>query len=153
MSNIAYITTRKHVKSYDITSLLSQINDKRFDGKLTIIQEDEGSWLIKYLGKWDSFDNLYIYQDSPRKLHIKHPHHPWMSYVFVVFNEELGAATNAVLSDEGIDETFKPNPQNYPTYQAWVEILHPNMKEKNPDYFKEHLKFEMSLVPKGMEKY
>jgi hypothetical protein len=34
MSNIAFITTPKYIKSYDVKSLLEKINKKRFNGKV-----------------------------------------------------------------------------------------------------------------------
>jgi hypothetical protein len=149
MSNISFITTRARVSSYNITELLSKINDKRFDGKMTIT-EDESSWKVQYKNDWDT---LNFYQPSPRKLSLKHPHTPWMGYVAVVFRNELGVATQALLSDEGVGETWKPNPKKYPTYKAWLDILHGSLKEFNLSSYKDLMRVELSMAPKGMKKY
>jgi len=154
MSNIAFITTRKHLKSYDIPSLLSQINDKRFDGKLTIKLVD-GGWNVSFLengldtGKYGF--GFWFHSVSPKKLAVKWPHGPWMTYVFVVFKQELAALTNGVLSDESEPGTYLPTPNKYPSYKSWIELSCSRIK-KSP-YYDEHLKIEMGYAPKGMEKY
>lgn len=161
MGNIAYITTKKHVKFYDILDLLNKINQKRFDGKLTITQGYEGSGLNKQdtsidawkIGHLELTDYLWLHCDSPKKLACKHPHNPWMSYVFVVFLEELGALTKGICSDEGVTERWKPRPKKYPSYKAWIEVLYSYTRKSRPAAFEEIMKFELACAPEGMENY
>lgn len=149
MSNTAYITTKKHLKSYHIRDLLEKINEKRFDGKMQI-EQDQYYWKVSYSGMWDGLDFHGI---SAKKLACQHPHDPWMSYVFVVFQEELAKLTNGVLSDEGVSETWKPKPSKYSSYEKWIGILYANTKKTKPEAFKEILKAELNCAPEGMEKY
>jgi hypothetical protein len=149
MGNIAYITTKKHLKSYDITELLEKVNKKRFDGKMTITK-DQYSWKVGYPGMRDYLD---FYPASIKKLSCKHPHDPWMSYVFVVFQEELAKLVGGILSDEGVDEKWKPKPQKYPSYDKWVALLYSNTIKKHPKDYRQILEMEFSCVPKGMENY
>jgi len=149
MSNIAYITTKKHVKSYDILSLLGKINNKRFDGKMTI-SENNYCYKISYS---EFCDYLEFYIKSPRKLSCSHPHDPWMSYVFVVFRQELAKLTNGMLSDEGVEETWKPNPKKYPSYKEWIGLIYQNTRKENPKAFKSIMSVELEYAPKGMESY
>jgi len=147
MSNIAYITTRKHVKSYDILSLIQQINQKRFDGKLEI-EKSNYCWNVKYQGLNDW---LEFYKDSPRKLSCKAPHHPWMSYIFVVFRQELAVLTGGILSDEGVEEHWKPTPKKYSSWKKWLMIIHNHIKDEK--MLNNIVENEFLLAPKGMEKY
>jgi hypothetical protein len=149
MSNISYLTTKKWIKSYDLPLLFQKINQKRFGGKLSISTQNNW-WIVEYPGNWDGLD---FNQVSPRKLGVKHPHGMWMDYVGVVFRNELGKMTNATLSDEGVEETWKPNPRKYPSYEAWIQKLHSSLKNKNPDLYKQVIQLELSYVPAGMEKY
>lgn len=152
MGNIAYITTRKQIKSYDMMSLLDKINKKRFNGKITITPAHDG-WEISY-GKDGTYGwGFWIHPDSPRKLACKHPIGSWMGYVFVVFQEELAKLTNGILSDEGVSDRWKPKPHKYPSYQSWIEILYSGAKEIYPDRFQEILEFELKFAPEDMRKY
>ena len=159
MSNIAYIHTPKFVKSYDIKALLEKINRKRFGGKMEIGRggesgkEDDSvlAWRISYPGSWDC---LWIHQDTPKKLACKHPHNQWMEYVFMVFQEELAAMVKGKLSDEGVQGTWKPKPKKYPSYLAWVNMIHSHShKVLDPRAYYELIELEMSFAPKGMEDY
>jgi hypothetical protein len=152
MGNIAYITTRKHVKSYDMMSLLQDINQRRFDGKMTIRDHCEG-WEISYQHWENAWETIWIHPESTRKVGAKHPHSVWMPYVFVVFLEELGALTNGVMSDEGVSERWKPNPKKYSSWDVWMKILHARSLQTNPEAAEQFIKLETSYVPNGMEKY
>ncbi len=161
MSNIAFITTRKYVKSYDMAKLLQKINTKRFGGKLVITQGYEGAALKKSddkanawkIGHQDCWDYLWLHQDAPKKLACKHPHNPWMSYVHIVIQEELAKLTSGILSDEGVEGHWKPKPHKYPSYTAWIDLLYSRSKEKEPEFYKSIFDLEMSHAPKGMENY
>jgi hypothetical protein len=149
MSNISFLTTRKHIKSYDIPALLQKINEKRFGGKLTITT-GYGVGGVS-LNDCDSFE---FYQHSAKKIGAKSPHNPWMEYVCVVVRNELGAMTNAVLSDE--DEglgTWKPNPKKYSSYKKWVSLFYQSIATLDPRRFEEIVKDELARAPQGMEKY
>lgn len=149
MSNIAFITTQKYVRSYDILGILESINNKRFGGKLTITGSG-GNWVVGYQDDWDGLD---FYADSARKIHVKHPHGMWWEYVGVVFRHELGKVTKAILSDESTEETWKPSPKKYLSYETWIRKLHSSWKDKNPASYEETIQIELSYASKGMEKY
>jgi hypothetical protein len=152
MSNIAFLTTRRHVKSYDIVAMLVDINYRRFGGKLAIQAHltTPPYWSVYTPNDMDGFD---IYNPSPRKLSIKHPMMPWMDYVALVFRHELGRLTGAILSDEGVEETWLPDPDKYPTFQAWLELRHSRLYQNNPDSYLQLMQIEWKHVPSGMEKY
>lgn len=154
MSNISFITTRKHLHSYNFPSLFHKINQKRFDGKMNItINERLDCLEVKYM-YWDRhWDSLEFYKRSPRKLSVGHPHSQWMEYVGCVFRNELGKMTGGLLSDDGLEEHWKPSPKKYPKYKVWVEKMHSSIKPIKPLLFKEIVETELTFAPKGMEKY
>lgn len=161
MSNIAFITTKKHIKSYNILELLQQINNKRFDGKLNITGNDR-SWRITYTkvkfmyinyteAEDDSWDGIDFYLHGKRKIGSKHPHTPWWEYVMIIFHEELASMINGTLSDEGVNEHWEPNPQKYSSYKNWLKIKTSWFKNKNNA--KQVINADLAFVPNGLEKY
>lgn len=152
MSNIAYITTRKLLKSYDILSLLNKINKKRFVGKMTIVSKD-GGWDISYGVDGTYGYGFWMHPDSPRKLACKHPVGPWLAYVFVVFQEELAKLTKGILSDEGVSKKWKPKPHKYPSFQSWIGLLYSSTRKKNPIAFQTIMKEELQYVPEELRDY
>lgn len=150
MGNIAYVTTKKHVKSYDVFSLLEKINEKRFGGKMVITQGAKFAWDISHP---DIIDSLWFHRDSAKKIACKHPHDPWMRYVFIVYQEELGLLTEGIMSDEGVSERWSPNPNKYPNYKSWISLLYSRTEKMFPAHFENIVREELACAPKGMENY
>jgi hypothetical protein len=171
MSSTNYITTRKHLKSYDLLTLLRKINDKRFGGMLTVNPAGVLSrntpirrkWVfpygnprVIYQGKclFPVWDDLEFRAKSARKLAVRQPETAWMVYVDIVFRHELGKMTHGILSneDEGLG-TWKPAPKKYPSFRVWTEQRHEIMRHVLPHRFEEAVDRDMALVPPGMEQY
>jgi hypothetical protein len=127
MGNIAFITTKKHIRSYNMFSLLQKINESKFDGKLNIV-DDISAWSINYQNNWDSI-NYYI--RSPRKIGAKHPHNNWMPYVFSVFQNELGYMTDGKLSDECCNEFWLPEKDKWESYKEYRYEMNSWMEDEN----------------------
>lgn len=157
MSNVAFITTRKYLKSYNILQIFQQINNKKFGGKLIVftdseIYSDNQSWHIEYTDT-KTFYAIDFYQHSKKKLGSKHPAGSWMQYVMNVFHNEFGVITNAKLSDEGTEGTWLPVKDKYKSYadyryQLYSEPYHDVSFES---YVKNHISFD--VVPLEMKNY
>lgn len=44
-----------------------------------------------------------------------------MPYVLNVFTGELSKKLNGIISDEGIKDKWKGNPDDYPSYKNWIK--------------------------------
>ena len=124
MSNISFITTKKFISSYDISSLLLDIDSKRFGRKLSIACDpNNGIYTIDWVSSdLKESDGFTILVHSKRKLSMKWPNHPYTTYMFIVFKHELGKMLDGTLSDESDDEKSKPNPEKYSSYKEWCEF-------------------------------
>jgi hypothetical protein len=147
MSNLAFITTKKYLSSYDISSFLLDIDNKRFGRKLSIACDPNNGiytvdWFSSDLKQSDGFDIRVV---SKRKLSIKWPTHPYTVYMFIVFKHELAKMMDGVLSDESDDERHSPNPDKYPSYEEWVKLRFASSSQE--------FKMELKLAPKGLEKF
>jgi hypothetical protein len=149
MSNISFITTPKYIKSYNMMALLGEINHRRFDKKL-FIEESHFGWKIKHPSP-ENWDYIWFHPDSPRKLAAKHPHDPWMCYVFLVFRQEIGSRTRGILSDEGVEDHWRPSPKKYPSWKAWLSLRVSHIKDEVSKQYV--IDCENQFLPKGMEKY
>jgi hypothetical protein len=152
MANHGYITSRRHFKAEQIEKDLQEINERRFKGYLTIQPDsgcsEKGSWFVSYN------DNLYttgfnIWIESQRKLEHRHTS-GWGYYVELVFCEELGAKYDATMSDGGISDRWKPCPEKYPTYRAWLDISHEMYMKRDPTGCLEMIGREMEFAPKEL---
>lgn len=155
MSNVAFITTRKYLKSYNILQIFQQINNKKFGGKLIVftdseIYSDNQSWHIEYTDT-KTFYAIDFYQHGKRKLGCKHPNNQWMSYVMDVFLNDFGLNVDGILSDEGISETYKPVRNKHKSYNNYIDdLLSWYKSEENKQIEKQ---FYLKHCPKEMIHY
>lgn len=129
-----------------------------FHGKLTIEEDHKDSWRVKYdhdtrpdssLG-WD-YSHFWIC--SPRKLEFRHPHDPWISYVQLVFVEEMASALKGKISDEGVyPPGWAPHPEKYPSYRAWVDLLYSRSKKiMSPTDYEDMIAVELDCAPQELK--
>jgi hypothetical protein len=156
MANHGWITARKNLKPQEVLKDLQEINERRFKGLLTITETElgEGGWSIDFNQEGRvGLNGFDIWICSPRKLEHRHAN-GWAFYLEVVFTNELGAKYDATLSDEGIDDKWKPNPKKYPTYRAWLDVLHSTLKKKKSikykQFYKEIIDIEMKWAPEEL---
>lgn len=147
MGNIAFITTKKHIKSYNVLEILQFINREKFDSKFIIEKGEGSSWHIKYDGDWPAI-NFYCH--GARKIGNKHPPGSWWSYIMYVFHNEFAVITNGILSDECCPEKWYPEKDKYKCYADYLTKSFDYLDAAGLDYV---LKVEMKSCPKGMEKY
>lgn len=135
MANHGFVSSKKHFKAKQVAKDLQEINERRFKGLLKIEDShwgENGSWMISYQVEGHSYPFAFnIWIASPRKLEHRHTH-GWAAYVEIVFAEEIGAKYNGDMSDEGVSGKWKPNPNKYSSYKAWLDLLWAHVKEKNP---------------------
>lgn len=147
MANHGFITSKKNFKKEQVIKDLQEINLRRFDRKLTISSDFDTEWFISHGGY-----GFYIWISSPRKLEHRHAS-GWLYYLELVFAEEMGKKYNAIMSDEGSDEKWKPRPEKYPTFKSWLDILYGHSKIKHPESYKTMIDLEMETCPRGFKKY
>jgi len=151
MANHGFITSKKTFKPEQVLQDLQEINDRRFKGLLTIEKSDWsklGSWFIGYQAKdWENPEGFNIWIRSPKKLEHRHSR-AWAYYLEVVFSGELAKKYNAILSDEGHEDKWKPDTEKYPTFRAWLDVLYGHIKEAHPISYKAMIDLEMLYCPK-----
>lgn len=156
MANHGFITSKKNFNKEQVRKDLQEINERRFGGLLTIEDSDwgkNGSWSISY--KDDRLDyplGFNIWLCSPKKLEHRHSR-GYAYYLEIVFSEEIGAKYNAIISDEGHSDKWKPNPQKYSKFMDWMDILYGHAKISMPDAYNSIVSMEKKSIPKGFEDF
>lgn len=154
MSNHGYLTSKRNFHKDQVLKDLQEINDRRFKGMLNIEDSDcgsKGSWFIGYQDEgWEHPEGFNIWICSPKKLEHRHSR-AWSYYLEIAFANELGIKYNAIISDDGVDETWKPDPEKYKTFKSWLEIRFGRLKSAKPDSYKILFDLEMEFCPKGFE--
>lgn len=152
MANHGYITSKKNFKKEQILLDLQEINERRFKGLLKIETLFDGKqWLIYFGEEKDKYINgIDFWLASRRK--IEHRHEDFfLYYMEVVFSEELGKKYDGILSDEGIDDKWKPNPKKYPTYKSWLKLKYSsNYWIKNNELAQECMECELAHAPEEL---
>ena len=155
MANHGYITAKNNLSKEQVLLDLQEINQRRFNGLLKIATSINGkNWLIYFGEEKDKYINGIDFWLSSEKV-IEHRHEIYfLYYVEIVFAAELGKKYDAILSDDGLDETWEPNPKKYPTYKSWLEIKYnSNYFTKNSELAKECIEGELNLAPKELREY
>jgi hypothetical protein len=106
--------------------MFNQINKNKFGGKLEVIEVlpddllENPAYNIIY--PKDKIGGISFYQHSARKFGTKHPTSTvWWQYIMSVFHNEFGVMTNGILSDEGIEETWKPVKDLWKSYRYYIQ--------------------------------
>lgn len=129
MSNIAYNSFPKDMSDNDFTRTLEEIVKDRFGTKLAVKTVVEGgrvcSWIV---GPQESLvpENTWFYEweifrESKRKFGGGHPHSDWGTWMMTVIQNELACRHNGRISDEGVQGTWKGDPNKHQTYEEWVK--------------------------------
>jgi len=154
MANHGYVKSKRIFKKDEVFKEIQEINQRRFDGKLNIEDSDYGdlgSWFISHAVE-ESTEGFNIWIASPKKLEHRHTR-CWATYLEIVFANELGVKYDGIMSDDGVSEKWKPRPEKYPTFLAWLDVLYGHIKESKPDSFKTAIEFEMMYCPEELIKY
>ena len=153
MSNIRYITTKNHVKSYDIDSFLNKINKKRFKGLLSVLwQEKWEAWEITHPTFNNKVGGFEIMTSGAKQLSSAHPHDFWMKYVQTVFFQELGKMTNGLLWDESEPkDKYKPTPKKYSSFEKWLTERAKYFFKGDKKKIKKNVREYMILAPRGLK--
>ncbi len=150
MANHGFISSRKHFVKEQVILDLQEINERRFKGLLKIEDSNwgkNGSWFISYhINGQDYPVGFNIWIASKRKLEHRHSG-MWAYYLEIVFSEELGAKYNGILSDEGHNNKWKPDPNKYDSYRSWLDELYSHIKKSNPNAYKKLTQFELKYAP------
>lgn len=154
MANHGYVRSKRNFKEEEVFKEIQEINQRRFDGKLNIEDSDysaKGSWFISHIVN-NSVEGFNIWIASPKKLEHRHTR-CWATYLEIVFSNELGKKYNGIMSDEGHDDKWQPNPEKYPSFKVWLDILYGHMKDLHPESYKNMIEFEMMYCPKELIDY
>ena len=133
MANHGFVTTRKWLNPEQIRQDLEEIIDRRFKGKLQICEEgsaeDVPFWCqIEPKNMNEPWEYKFSVQlTTGRKLEFRHPPNDWAFWAQVVFQNELGEKYEGMISDEGVEERWRPIAEKFPTYKSWVHHLHQPM--------------------------
>ena len=166
MSNHGYVTSGRIFKSDEVNSAINEINQRRFGNKLTI-EHDKHGWFVgckifnkgydikkKSKVKYEMGFDLWI--ETKRKLEFQHNIDDFVWYVESVFINELAHKYNGMISDDGVDEKWKPDLTKYKSYRQYLACRSASYGKINkPAYFAAKMveRISYSMVPKEMRKY
>jgi hypothetical protein len=154
MANHGYISSKKNLKKDEVYKDLQEINQRRFNGLLSIKEDPEwdGCWYISFKQKTGYESGFIIWIESKRKLEHRHGD-LWIFYLEIVFAHELGFKYKGMISDECCSEKWKPVPKKYPTYKKYLESRYSNFIKKDPKLGRACLKDELNYMPKKLRKF
>lgn len=127
MANHGFLTSRKTFKPDRVFECLNEINQRRFKGTLIISYDKKGSsvdsglWNIAY-SKSKHSESFNIWIVNKNKLETRHTQRSdFMWWVKWVLWDELAFSFNGTISDEGIEEKWKGQPNKYPTFSDYID--------------------------------
>lgn len=117
MGNIASLYRRRPITATDLLEVLHEVNHRRFGGAFVVEPEYDGVAVSLNGEGW-----CYWKQNkSGRRWGGKSPHGPEAIYwTWLIFQNEIAHLLGCRLADEGVEETWEPNPEKFPTIQSWV---------------------------------
>jgi hypothetical protein len=145
MGNITTIKTRRKLKYEDVTADLREINQRRFDGLLDIQEMAPDGWRIGYV---DMYWELWKSPTQKGWLTHKHGRH-WLCWVDMVYSNELAIKYNAKVSDEGVEGSWKGEPDKYPTCESWFEAMISPLVDSTASQI---IDLEISMVPEVIKR-
>jgi len=160
MGNQTYVSSPRRLDFEAVDAQIREINERRFGGYFTIKRSKPES----YIGAdgwefWcDAYDlsALFGYRllDTKRRITGGHarPGWRWADWCVAVFENELGAAWGGRISDDGVEETWAPVADKYPTFREWQAMWFEGsfMAEKFVAPMREH---EISEVPEALRPF
>jgi len=162
MGNIASTVCRpRSVSQLEILRHLNDINNELFGGTFVISAQHGGVTV-----ECDDLDFEY-WPESARTWGGKHPHHGQFGFwARMTFDAHLASRIgNCLMKDEGISETWKPDPGKYPTFQSWMKssashMFEPPLFYETVDKFprrreiaRQLWRIETSLIPSKLRSF
>lgn len=134
MGNHSHVSSPRKLDFATVTEQLHEINERRFQGYFRIEEgeywgEDE-SWCF-YVEKREHPIFGFHITKTKRKIEGGHPRPgmEWCYWAWTVFQNELGVAWNGRIGDDGVEGTWAPKKDKYPTLNDYME-RHKHLDEK-----------------------
>lgn len=141
MSNLGFVSTKKHLKVEHISAALAEINQRRFKNLFTISTDTKpgdktGFWEVDFglspeKEKW-VMGGFSVSLKTRGRLSFKPWGSQWAYWAYVVTQNELATKYNGTLSDEGISGRWKPDLNKHKTYLDWLKLLYSHIFD--PDW-------------------
>jgi len=167
MTNHSFVTTKGNVKPSTITAFVEHMVNEKFGSNATMSKSDDDKWLEihfrddngKYIGSLD------ISILSQRKISFRQGACEFSSFLQYWFANTIGMQFKGIRSDEGIEETWKPEikAKNYIEWLDFKEreakkmvLSSPNISKSDKNDFIKHRKHTrklmLKIVPRGLHK-
>lgn len=158
MGNISRVSSKKNLTPKGVTAQLHEINERRFGGYFRIevitqgLDEDSTAWWGFSEPDGDSPLWGFWLSESRRRIEGKHPRPGWhwCYWAWATFQNDLGASWSGRISDEGVEETWAPVKDKWPTLQ---DYLTSTMEGLPPDIMQKSIQHSFSRLPSALEKY
>lgn len=122
MGNIAWIRTSKHVKNVPFKEAIEEVNRRRFGGHFTVEAHYDDLICPYFDFAIDGYPLWSWHTESSCKLGGKWPYiGDFVTWAWVTFRNEVGAAVGGRLGDEGVAGEWAPDPSLYPHMDDWFE--------------------------------
>ena len=160
MGNQSYVSSPRRLDFDAVDAQIREINERRFGGYFTIKPSSPES----YVGAdgwefWcDAHDRspLFGYRllDTKRRISGGHarPAWQWANWAVAVFENELGAAWKGRISDDGVEETWAPVADKYPTFREW-QAMWLDGSHMAEEFKEQWLKNEQSEIPEALRPF
>jgi hypothetical protein len=117
MTNHAFIYTKKNLVASDIESHLNKLVSV-YDSALKIECPANDCWRIQTTTS-QPYGGLEIWIACPRRLEMRKGHGSLSLWIQAYIQESLAAQLKGRCSDEGVQGTWRPEPEKFDTYEKW----------------------------------
>ena len=123
MANHGFVTTKKWLTGDRVEEALKDILEERFESKIPYKRTND-YFEIGFECPWV----FGFWVENCHKLEFRHASPEWCWWVMCVIQNEFAIRYNGLISDEGVEEKWKGEPNKYPTFRSWIAIRYRNMK-------------------------
>jgi hypothetical protein len=121
--NHSFITVKGSVSRGRVDTVLHEINARRFNRAFVVSRTGDRYWEITHATAGWPY-KLSVWVHNNRRVEMRKAPGDFGSWMQAVFQEELALAINGRCGDEGISERWDPEPNKFPTFRSYWDVLH-----------------------------
>lgn len=130
MANHGYVRTKLPMTKTDLITIIDDLNKSHFNGNLTleVDPDPKNSYIDSF---WKGVYCRQFWLKNKKKFEIRHgggSDHSW--WVDGVITNAIAIKFDGMISDDGCEGKWKPNPEKYTTYRTYLNYRYKDGWEK-----------------------
>ena len=123
MRALAWLDTKDVLTTEQVSADLRVVLARRFPPSLLLRRADPDEWLIYYPPR-PVFGVSVSLSKRGHRLFFQKGGTDWSAWALYVVRSELGVLHKGECGDEGVDQTWAPDPMKWPDYETFVRDTH-----------------------------